>query len=186
MSSLTLNFGGVNLPLVNMNDDQIWITSADLARALGYKKPDSVTRIYNRNKVEFSPSMSQTLTVTETVNLTARESAGNLSVTTRIFSLRGCHLIAMFSRTEVAQKFRAWVLDLIDAEIEKSKQQLPMGRLQQMRDENRARYAVGFSKASVGGKAMNEWRSDKRVLDAELLVIDNLMQPQLPNIEVLK
>lgn len=33
---------------------------------------------------------------------------------TRIFSLRGCHLLAMFARTPVAKAFRKWVLDVIE------------------------------------------------------------------------
>lgn len=32
----------------------------------------------------------------------------------RIFSLRGCHLLAMFARTPVAKAFRRWVLDVIE------------------------------------------------------------------------
>ncbi|GJC32652.1 hypothetical protein KAM398_26550 [Acinetobacter sp. KAM398] len=35
----------------------------------------------------------------------------------RIFSLRGCHLIAMFARTDVAKAFRKWVLDVLDKEV---------------------------------------------------------------------
>lgn len=31
-----------------------------------------------------------------------------------IFSLRGCHLVAMFARTPVAKAFRRWVLDVLD------------------------------------------------------------------------
>ena len=32
----------------------------------------------------------------------------------RVFSLRGCHLLAMFSKTPVAKEFRRWILDLIE------------------------------------------------------------------------
>ena len=40
---------------------------------------------------------------------------GNLSDgRARIFSLRGCHLLAMFARTPVAKSFRRWVLDVIE------------------------------------------------------------------------
>ena len=35
-------------------------------------------------------------------------------VRARIFSLRGCHLLAMFARTPVAKAFRRWVLDVIE------------------------------------------------------------------------
>ncbi|PAV02630.1 hypothetical protein CBG25_09735, partial [Arsenophonus sp. ENCA] len=85
--------------------------SAELARALEYAHTDAVTRIYNRNKDEFSPCM------TETVNLTASiKSIGydNLRNKNRIFSLRGAHLIAMFANTPVAKEFRKWVLDILD------------------------------------------------------------------------
>ena len=38
----------------------------------------------------------------------------NLRRKARIFSLRGCHLVAMFARTPVAKAFRRWVLDVLD------------------------------------------------------------------------
>ena len=44
------------------------------------------------------------------VNLTT----GVMELPTRIFSLRGCHLLAMFARTPVAKAFRKWVLDVIE------------------------------------------------------------------------
>ena len=40
--------------------------------------------------------------------------SGNLETDARIFSLRGCHLLAMFSKTPVAKKLRRWILDLIE------------------------------------------------------------------------
>src|SRR6185437_9819596 len=33
---------------------------------------------------------------------------------TRVFSLRGCYLIAVLSKTRVAKKFRKWVLDVLE------------------------------------------------------------------------
>ncbi|MGL5410310.1 MAG: P22AR C-terminal domain-containing protein, partial [Shewanella sp.] len=49
-----------------------------------------------------------------TVNLTV---PGNpMPIPVRIFSLRGAHLIAMFSRTALAKEFRRWVLDVLDRE----------------------------------------------------------------------
>ncbi len=35
----------------------------------------------------------------------------------RVFSLRGAHLIAMFARTPKAKEFRRWVLDILDREV---------------------------------------------------------------------
>ncbi|MBE3662194.1 hypothetical protein BOO91_14770 [Vibrio navarrensis] len=94
--------------------NQIWLTAPEVANALGYAREDSVSRIYDRNKDEFSSAM------TETVNLTV---SGNLQKTVRIFSLRGCHLVAMFARTAVAKEFRKWVLDILDKEAESAQTQ---------------------------------------------------------------
>lgn len=46
------------------------------------------------------------------------ENPQNLNLRLRIFSLRGCHLIAMFARTPVAKEFRKWVLDILDREVQ--------------------------------------------------------------------
>ncbi|EAN1667587.1 hypothetical protein FD430_16335 [Salmonella enterica] len=89
-------------------NNQIWLTAVEIAQALGYKKSDAVTQIYDRNSDEFRDDM------TETLNLSA---SGNYQKTVRIFSLRGAHLIAMFARTPVAKEFRHWVLDILDREV---------------------------------------------------------------------
>ncbi len=47
---------------------------------------------------------------------------GNSEKEVRIFSLRGCHLIAMFARTPIAKEFRKWVLDILDRETNKPQQ----------------------------------------------------------------
>lgn len=86
------------------HDSQPWIPARQLASALGYKDERSVHKIYERNKDEFSSIMSTV------VNLTT----GVIELPTRIFSLRGCHLLAMFARTPVAKAFRKWVLDVIE------------------------------------------------------------------------
>ncbi len=90
---------------IESNDQQIWITSSDLARALGYAREDSVSRIYDRKSDEFTSDMTKVVANPQTVNLTVR-----------VFSLRGCHLIAMFAKTPVAKEFRKWVLDVLDKE----------------------------------------------------------------------
>lgn len=87
-----------------IHDNQPWIPARQLANALGYKDERSVHKIYERNKDEFSSMMSTV------VNLTT----GVMELPTRIFSLRGCHLLAMFTRTPVAKAFRKWVLDVIE------------------------------------------------------------------------
>ena len=108
----SLAFNATQFNPIQRNDGQIWITSSDLARALGYAREDSVSRIYDRKSDEFASDM--TLTVKLTVKGFGN---GNSEKETRIFSLRGCHLIAMFARTPVAKEFRKWVLDVLEKEV---------------------------------------------------------------------
>ena len=85
--------------------DNYWLVSSDIAKALGYSRADAVTKIYDRNKDEFSADMSQTPKMGV---------SGNYQKTVRMFSLRGAHLIAMFAKTPVAKDFRKWVLNILD------------------------------------------------------------------------
>lgn len=105
MSQLT--FQAVTLSPI-FHNNQTYISASDLARALQYKCVQSIANIFNRNEDEFTADMS------EVINSVT---SGNLQTTQRIFSLRGCHLIAMFARTPVAKDFRKWVLDILDKEI---------------------------------------------------------------------
>ena len=91
-----------------------YITSTQLAQALGYSREDAVGRIYERNADEFTSDMSQTVKLTV---------SGNYQKTVRLFSLRGAHLVAMFARTPVAKEFRKWVLDVLDKETHKTNNQ---------------------------------------------------------------
>lgn len=95
---------------VIIRDDQPWLKAVDLARALGYSRSDKITRLFERNSAEFTDSMTA---VVETPTLGL---PGNLVTQTRIFSLRGAHLLAMFARTAIAAMFRKWVLDILDAQ----------------------------------------------------------------------
>jgi len=108
MTSLALSFNEVKFNPVIQSGGQIWLSSSELAQALDYKSVKSVSNLYNSNKDEFSDSMTQ---VIESVT------SGNYKKKSRIFSLRGCHLVAMFARTPVAKEFRKWVLDVLDKEV---------------------------------------------------------------------
>lgn len=167
MTIVTLNFNGVDLTAVDSNDAQVWVTSSDLAKALGYKHENAVSKIYNRNAGEFTDSMTRTVENPRLPNMGMR-----------IFSLRGCHLIAMFARTKVAKDFRVWVLNVIDSHIAKEST-YKLGDLQKISDQIDAEYAIGFSVASVGGKAMNEWKGKKHKLEAKKEIVQELMQPLL-------
>lgn len=98
-----LTFNDVTLsPITYQNS--LWIRAVELARALGYSSEKSISNIYNRNQDEFSNEMSVVINLSTT----------NTPALTRIFSLRGCHLVAMFARTPVAKAFRRWVLDVLE------------------------------------------------------------------------
>lgn len=102
----TLTFNDVPLsPITHQNS--LWIRSAELARALGYKRPDILTKLYTQNADEFTPDMTQVIEISDNTDSV-------FPVKTRVFSLRGCHLVAMFSRTKVAKAFRRWVLDVLE------------------------------------------------------------------------
>lgn len=100
-------------------DGQLWFTSTELAKALGYSRTDNVNRVYARNSDEFTDSM------TTTVKMTLVRKTGEVDVMVRVFSLRGAHLIAMFASTPIAKEFRKWVLDILDREVA-DKKDLPV------------------------------------------------------------
>lgn len=87
--------------------NQPWIRATELARALGYGRENQVSRLYRNNADEFTPDMTQLVEITAQPQNGAEGRA-------RIFSLRGCHLLAMFARTPVAKAFRKWCLDVIE------------------------------------------------------------------------
>lgn len=89
----------------------LWIRAAELARALGYSDTRKITHLYERNADEFTSEMTQVIEISDVPEMGTLE---NLRRKARIFSLRGCHLVAMFARTPVAKAFRRWVLDVLD------------------------------------------------------------------------
>ena len=84
-----------------------WIRSTELAHALSYKREDILGKLYRKNADEFTPDMTQLIEIVD-------NTGSVFPVKLRIFSLRGCHLLAMFARTPVAKAFRKWVLDVIE------------------------------------------------------------------------
>ncbi|MNR93233.1 hypothetical protein D3C71_1089390 [compost metagenome] len=102
----SLSFNDISFHPVKQNDDQIWITSSELAQMLGYKRFDKVTQIFNRRSDEFTCNMTRVIENPQIPNLGMR-----------IFSLRGAHLVGVFARTSVAKEFRKWVLDVLEKEV---------------------------------------------------------------------
>jgi hypothetical protein len=110
-----LAFEDVQFDIVDRNGVP-WLRLADVARALYADKGGdtsvtpfehavrSVRRLYEANADEFTPEMTQVLDLPTPGGPQA----------TRIFSPRGCHLLAMLARTERAKRFRRWVLDVLE------------------------------------------------------------------------
>ncbi len=147
-------------------DGKQWASAADIARALGYARADKVTRIYDRHKVEFSASMTM---LVETPTLGA---SGNLVTQTRVFSLRGAHLIGMFARTAPSQEFRKWVLDIIE-------QHQAAPSLIQEWFEAKAALDAQEKFASLCGKGLSEHKTRKPPLKNRLDFISKRIQPSL-------
>lgn len=104
-----LTFNDITLtPIPHQNS--LWIRAAELARALGYCDESKVSRLYRRNADEFTQEMSQLIEISAEAQNGLLGNSGRC----RIFSLRGCHLVAMFARTPVAKAFRKWVLDVLE------------------------------------------------------------------------
>ncbi len=108
--TMALTFNGITLSPVTYQNS-LWIRATELARALGYSDTRKITHLYERNADEFTPEMTQVIEITDVPEMGTLE---NLRRKARIFSLRGCHLVAMFARTPVAKAFRRWVLDVLD------------------------------------------------------------------------
>ena len=151
-----LVFNGVSLSIIRQNN-QTYFSASDIAKSLGYQSDDSISRIYRRNADEFTSDMSQT------VNLTV---SGNYQKTVRLFSLRGAHLVAMFSRTPIAKEFRKWVLDVLDRETsQKAVCTLPAVRVitteEQTAINMRAHVLAQEKYREIRGELMSDYLSGK-------------------------
>jgi len=120
MSALALQFHSTQFDVIDRNN-QHWLRVNQIGLALGYKNPElSVNKLYRANSDEFTSSMT---------SLVELETKGGKQQV-RVFSLRGCHLLAMFSRTKVAKDFRQWVLDILDKETHKPSTQTDQPKLE--------------------------------------------------------
>lgn len=130
------------------------LSSVELAQGLGYADEGAVTRIYNRHADEFTDDM------TLVVNLTVKGFGnGNSVKPVRIFSPRGCHLVAMFAHTPFAKAFRKWVLDVLDKK--------PVANQNSLTQDQAALKAIGGIVKKCVNKAMSDF------LSAELPAADD-------------
>nr|WP_237386286.1 BRO family protein [Xenorhabdus sp. Sc-CR9] len=166
-------------------DSKIWFTGKQMAELLEYAREDSVSRIYDRNKDEFSPDM------TTVVNLTVSGEINGLQhKAVRIYSLRGAHLVGMLSKTKVAKALRKWLLDL--AEKEHKPQDLALMDMESLKEltigemQNRLVSANKWSYENFGQKGsdlMNlRKRHLKKIRKAEKAILE-LSQLTLPGFD---
>ena len=101
-----LSFHNTNFAYMEMGG-QVWLTATEVGQALEYADDKAVQRIYSRHADEFTAQMTGVVKLTTPRGI--QES--------RVFSLRGAHLVAMFARTPKAKEFRRWVLDILDREM---------------------------------------------------------------------
>lgn len=114
--SQALCFNDVRFDVIPQNS-QPWVRGYQIGTALGYgENADvSIRKLYTRHADEFTDAMTAVVTL---------PTEGGPQET-RIFSLRGCHLLAMFARTPVAKAFRRWVLDVLDRMAAEERAALP-------------------------------------------------------------
>jgi prophage antirepressor-like protein len=166
-----LNFNGLSLAVV-MHCGQEYLTLTEVARALYAQEggPQSATPsetrvrdLFRRHADEFTDSMTA---------LVRMQTAGGMQEV-RIFSLRGCHLLGMFARTECAKQFRRWVLDVL--EQRGAPQTMPV-EFQKALVEYTSKRAV----ASLCGRGLKRWQGEKNPLEARVNTLASRLQIALP------
>lgn len=101
-----LSFQEIKFEVVDI-DGEVWLRGPQIAGALGYNREDRIADLYKRNVAEFTEHMTQVIDL---------PSVGGIQKT-RIFSLRGAHLLGMLASTAKAIEFRRWVLDILDGRV---------------------------------------------------------------------
>lgn len=104
MNTAILTFQKTDFDVVDIHNVP-WLRLPQIGVALGYENPYHVQKkLYERNADEFTDEM---------VKIMELDTAGGRQPV-RIFSPRGCYLIGMLARTELAKAFRQWVLDVLE------------------------------------------------------------------------
>lgn len=163
-----LTFDNQALPLIE-HEGRMWLRSADIARALGYARTNKVGQIYARHAAEFTPSMTAEI---RCLSL----GYGSPPIETRLFSLRGAHLLGMFARTAKGQEFRRWVLDQLEViEARNSADRSLIAAFYEARADldSQERFA------SLCGKGLSEHKKLKPPLKERVVQLTSMLQPQL-------
>ncbi len=99
-----ITFENKPINLITINDNE-YIEGALLGDTLELKKGNrAVQQIFRKHKKEFTPDMAISIDL---------PTKGGMQLA-RVFSLRGASLIAMYAQTPVANRFRAFILDILE------------------------------------------------------------------------
>jgi prophage antirepressor-like protein len=151
------------------------LTLAEVARALyakdkGGTQSDTpliearVRKLYSRHADEFRSDMTA---------LVRMQTPGGMQ-DVRIFSLRGCHLLGMFARTDAAKNFRAWALNVLDAHMQEGK------GWQQAFNQAWLEYTSERAVASICGKGLRRWQDKKTPMQQRVVMAAERAQVLLP------
>ena len=98
------NFNGCSLEIVDHNG-QKWLTAEQIGKALGLKHPrQGIIKIYNRHREEID--------MCGVVEPNLGSTSGYKGI--KLFTPRAARTIAFFCQTEMAARFRVWVLDTLE------------------------------------------------------------------------
>ncbi|MDO5648373.1 Bro-N domain-containing protein [Paracoccus sp. (in: a-proteobacteria)] len=134
-----LKFHDTEFTAIDRNG-QVWLLGVQIGEALGYATPsESINKIYQRKKREFSGEMTQK------VKMTFQGQHRNM----RVFSPRGVMLLAMMADTPRAAEFRAWAMDVLEGKIHTAAAQAEINTLRaellrQNRRWDRLRQIIGL------------------------------------------
>ena len=119
-----IQFQGTSLDLFDHNGHR-WVRGAQIGHALGLTQAaHAIGKIFKRHCREFTLEMTAMIYV---------DSGGGVQKT-RVFSARGAALIAMLANTEKAAAFRAWALDVLEAQAPPALPAGPEARTQQLHE----------------------------------------------------
>lgn len=95
-------------------EKQNYITGEDLGKCLGFSDPQAAVRkLFSRNRDELAPhSLRVKLTRKPTSGHGQKNSGGNQTPMTRLYSEVGCYLVSMFAKTPKAKEVRLWLASL--------------------------------------------------------------------------
>lgn len=181
-----VQFNNHNIQIIERTN-QLWLSSGDIALALGYEKTKSITNLYNNHKEEFD-GMSEVIDSVTSNSMSRRQ---------RIFNREGAWLIGMFARTPKAAEFRKWVLKVLGAVVDGQQvdkpvtvsehtRSLPSGKKEIVLSAKAREEIGGITKAVVGKalegcKVIEYVNPIKNILSDDLLTETSLTPMEIEN-----